>query len=164
MTSTLRPVAQTTATSHRPTPWTIKGLATLLGLLTIGSVQGGVAMIVDPQEPLGMSTDHLEAVPIDTYFWPGVFLVCLALASLVTAIGLLTRWNWGWARSIESAARHRWPWIGALATGTVLLTFEIIELFVVPFHPIMHPLLIGIALVIIGLTLTASARTHLAAT
>jgi len=48
-----------------------------------------------------------------------------------------------------------------LATGTVLLVFEIIELFMVPFHPLMHPLLIASSLAIIWLAVTPSTRGHL---
>lgn len=56
----------------------------------------------------------------------------------------------------------RWPWLGAIATGTVLLAFEIIELFMVPFHLLMHPLLIAVAFVLIVLPLTPPARRQLA--
>ena len=47
-----------------------------------------------------------------------------------------------------------------MSTGVVLLLFEIIELFLVPFHPVMHPLLIAGSLAIIGLPFTQSARQH----
>jgi hypothetical protein len=54
-----------------------------------------------------------------------------------------------------------WPWLGAVAIGGVLLVFELIELFLIPFHPIMHPLLIAVSLAIIGLALTTSSQRHL---
>jgi hypothetical protein len=56
---------------------------------------------------------------------------------------------------------YRWPWLGALSIGSVLLVFEIMELFMVPFHPVMHPLLIAASLAIITLILTPSARDFL---
>jgi hypothetical protein len=144
-------------------PRTILALVWVLGLLGFGSIQGGVAMIVDRFEPLGMSSSYLEGTPVDDYLLPGFFLVGLAMASFLTAAGLIWRWPWNWAAEIESGVGYRWPWIGAVATGTVLLAFEIVELFVVPFHPVMHPLLIAIALAIIALALTPSARAHLRA-
>lgn len=49
----------------------------------------------------------------------------------------------------------------SVALGGILLVFEIIELFVVPFHPIMHPLLIAGSLAILALALTPSARRYL---
>jgi hypothetical protein len=42
-----------------------------------------------------------------------------------------------------------------------MLLFEIIELFLVPFHPVMHPLLIAWSLAIIWLPFTRSARQYL---
>jgi hypothetical protein len=50
-----------------------------------------------------------------------------------------------------------------MSIGLVLLTFEVIELFLVPFHPVMHPLLIAASLAIVVLALTPSARRRLAA-
>ncbi|MBU1227018.1 MAG: hypothetical protein KJ698_07395 [Actinobacteria bacterium] len=64
---------------------------------------------------------------------------------------------------MERAARHRWPWIGAIAIGAVLLAFEVIELFIVPFHPVMHPLLIAWSAAIIGLAGTRPAGAYLSA-
>lgn len=142
-------------------PTTVRWLAALLGLLTIGALQGGVAMVVDPIEPLGMSVEYLEDTPISDYVLPGVFLLAIAAACLLTIFGLLLHWEWGWAAAIERRIGHRWPWLAALATGGVLLAFEVIELFFVPFHPVMHPLLIAGSLAIIALTLMPSARSHL---
>jgi hypothetical protein len=138
---------------------TSKGLVALLVLLAVGAVQGGVAMVADPLAPLGMPTSYLDRTPVDTYFWPGVFFLAIAAASLLTIAGLLG-WRWQWATSIEQAIGYRWPWLGALSTGIVVLVFEIIELFLIPFHPVMHPLLIAMSASIIWLTLTPSVRSH----
>ena len=146
---------------NRRTPASVAGLVGLLALLVVGAVQGGIAMISDPLEPLGMPASFLDGTPIDTYFWPGVFLLAIAAASLVTILGLVLGWRWQWAVGIERTVGYRWPWLGALATGTVLLVFEIIELFMVPFHPLMHPLLIAGSLAIIWLAVTPSTRGHL---
>ena len=94
------------------------------------------------------------------YFWPGMFLLGIAVASVIT-IGGLFGWRWPWAARIEAAVGYRWPWLGALSIGAVLLVFEIIELFLVPFHPVMHPLLIAASLAIIGLPLLPGARSFL---
>ena len=87
----------------------------------------------------------------------------IAAASAVTIVGLIFDWRWTWAQGIEARVGYRWPWIGAMATGIVLLAFEVVELFLVPFHPLMHPLLIGGSVAIVALTLTPSARCHLLA-
>ena len=143
-------------------PVSIVALSVLLGILVIGTFAAARAMITNPLEPFGMTTEWLEKAPVDTYFWPGMFFLGMTLASVLTLAGLLFRWQWKWARGIESRVGYRWPWLGAVSIGVVLLLFEIVELFLVPFHPVMHPLLIAWSVVIIWLPLTHSARQHFA--
>jgi hypothetical protein len=160
MSTTFHAVSRGETRSHR-LPATVIGLVGLFAVLGVGAVQGGIAMVTDPLTPLGMTTSFLERTPIDTYFWPGIFLLSIAAAALLTIVGLLFGWRWHWAGAIERSIGFRWPWIGAVATGTILLLFEIIELFMVPFHPVMHPLLIAGSVAIISLAMTSSARSHL---
>ncbi len=148
--------------AHRP-PASVLAMALLLFLLVAGALQGGLAMVSNPIDPLGMSLDFLSDTPVDDYFWPGMFLLGISAASAITVAGLIFPWRWAWARSIEAGIGYRWPWIGAMATGIILLAFEVIELFVVPFHPVMHPLLIVVSLAIVALASTPSARRHLLA-
>lgn len=157
------PATQARQPSFRKIPGTVIALAILLALLAIGALQGGIAMVANPQEPLGMTVEFLDDAPVHTYFWPGVFLLGIAAASILTIVGLLTGWRWPWAARIEAAVNHRWPWLGSLAIGGVLLAFEIAELWLVPFHPVMHPLLIAASLALIALAGTRSARAHLRA-
>jgi hypothetical protein len=110
-----------------------------------------------------MTVEYLDQSPIDDYFLPGLFLLGIAAASLITIAGLLLGWQWNWASPIESRIGYRWPWLGAVSIGGVLLVFEVIELFMVPFHPVMHPLLIAASLFILILALAPSARRYLAA-
>jgi hypothetical protein len=135
-------------------------LSVLLAVLVVGTFAAAREMITNPLEPFGMTTEWLDKSPVDTYFWPGMFFLGMTLAALLTLAGLIFRWPWKWAQGIESRIGYRWPWLGAVSTGVVLLLFEIIELFVVPFHPVMHPLLLAGSLAIIGLPLTHSARQH----
>jgi hypothetical protein len=119
-------------------------------------------MVTNPIDPLGMPLEYLESAPVDDYFWPGMFLLGIAVASIITIAGLFG-WRWNWAARIEDAVGYRWPWLGALSIGSVLLVFEIIELFLIPFHPVMHPLLIAGSVAIIGLCLLPTARSYLRA-
>lgn len=160
--SATAPVRERKRAFHRP-PGSITSLGLLLAFLVVGAFQGGLAMVTNPVDPLGMSLDFLERAPVDDYFWPGMFLIGIAVASTLTAVGLFVRWEWSWASRIEARIGFRWPWIGAMSIGTVLLAFEIIELFIVPFHPLMHPLLIAGSLGILLLALTNSARGYLSA-
>ena len=153
--------SDTRDTGRRPAG--IVALASLLGLLTVGALQGGIAMVVNPTEPLGMTVEYLDRAPVDDYYLPGLFLLAIAAVSIVTIAGLVYGWRWRWASSIESRIGYRWPWLGAVSIGGILLVFELIELFVVPFHPVMHPLLIAGSLAILILALTPQARRYLAA-
>ncbi len=145
-------------------PVTVTVLGFLLVLLVVGAIQGGWAMVTNPVSPLGMSLEYLERTPVDDYFLPGLFLLGIALASSLTVVGLFVRWEWPGASRIENAIGFRWPWIGAMAIGAVLLAFEVVELFLVPFHPVMHPLLIAVSLAIVILASARSAREHLSVT
>lgn len=142
-------------------PGSVKGLAIALGLLAIGALQGGLAMVMDPNQPLGMTLDVLSDAPVDNFFLPGLFLLGLAGASMVTLVGILFSWDWRWARRLETSIGSRWPWPAALAIGVVLLAFELLELVMIPFHPILHPILITLAAAIIGLGLTTPTRRFL---
>lgn len=142
-------------------PVSIVVLAILLGVLAIGAIQGGIAMVLNPIEPLGMTVDYLEGTPVDNYALPGLFLLGIAAASIIAIPGLIFEWNWRWVSRIEIAIGYRWPWLAAVAIGGVLLAFEITELFIVPFHPVMHPLLIAGSLAILVLPMTSSARRYL---
>lgn len=148
------------ARGSRQLPVSIVLLSVLLGILVIGTFEAARAMITNPLEPLGMTTEWLENAPVDTYFWPGMFFVGMTMASLLTLAGLVFRWPWKWAQGIESRIGYRWPWLGAVSIGVVLLIFEIIELFLVPFHPVMHPVLIAWSLAILLLPFTRSVRQH----
>lgn len=151
----------TSSRSGRGLPGTLVGLLVVLGALIIGAVQGGVAMIADPYTPLGMTTEYLEGTPVDSYVLPGWFLLGIAVASALTWAGILFDWRWSWAAKIERAVGYRWPWLGSVLTGSILLAFEIVELFTVPFHPVMHPLLIAVSLGLVVIPFTSSAKSAL---
>lgn len=153
----------TTVDTSRRRPGSVWALAALLGLLAVGATQGGWAMVSDPTSPLDMPTTYLERTPISDYFLPGVFFLCIAAASLVTLVGLVSDWRWAWANKIEDFVGRRWPWIGAVAVGAIVLAFEVLELFLVPFQPVMHPLLLAGSGAILLLPFTRSVGRHLAA-
>jgi len=150
----------TARVSRKRLPVSTIVLSLLLGILVLGTFAATREMLTNPLEPFGMTTEWLDKAPVDTYFWPGMFFFGITVASLVTLGGLLFHWPWKWARGIESRVGYRWPWLGAVSIGVVLLLFEIIELVMVPFHPVMHPLLVAGSLAIIGLPFTHSARRH----
>lgn len=53
-----------------------------------------LAMIRDPPNPIGMTTDQISGSPFDTYTWPGRLLLVLAsVTPCVLAVGLIARWH-----------------------------------------------------------------------
>jgi hypothetical protein len=143
----------------RPVAW----LAGLLPVLAIVALQGGVVMVASPLEPMGLSADLLRHAPVDTYFWPGVFLLAIAAVALMITVGIVFGWRWNWAAPIERRLGFRWPWLGAVSVASALLVFEIIEVYTFPFHPILHPLLILWTVGILLLACSPSTRDHLRA-
>jgi uncharacterized membrane protein len=67
-------------------------LAALLAFVGLGGVFGGIQMLADPYEPMGMTPHMISRTPFDTYSVPGVLLlVLLGLTPLVLAVALLLR-------------------------------------------------------------------------
>lgn len=147
--------------SYRP-PATVIALTGLLTLIAAGAIQGGISMVTDTIHPMGISLQHLEATPFDDYLWPGMFLLGIALASMLTIPGLLLKWEWRWAWRIERAFGFEWPWISIMSIAVLLYSFEVIGLLFAQLPFVMHLLLVGVSLNMIGLALTDSARRYLA--
>ena len=58
----------------------------------IGGIFGGLEMIRDPLNPLGMTTELIAGSPFDTYTWPGILLLVLVgVTPCVLAVGLVAR-------------------------------------------------------------------------
>lgn len=83
--------AQTRAGGHLASRVTMVVLELFVG---IGGIFGGLAMIRDPLNPIGMTTDQISGSPFDTYTWPGILLLVLAgVSPCVLAVGLIARWR-----------------------------------------------------------------------
>ena len=58
----------------------------------IGGIFGGLEMIRDPLNPLGMTTELIAGSSFDTYTWPGILLLVLVgVTPCVLAVGLMAR-------------------------------------------------------------------------
>jgi hypothetical protein len=75
-------------------------LVALLGFVGLGAVYGGIQMLVDPYQPMGMTVRMIHRSPFDSFTMPGVLLLVLVgVAPLVLATASLGRTaaNPGWA-------------------------------------------------------------------
>jgi hypothetical protein len=67
-------------------------LVSLLGFVGFGAVYGGIQMLVDPYEPMGMTRSLISRTPFETFTVPGVLLLVLVgMTPLVLAVATLRR-------------------------------------------------------------------------
>lgn len=85
-------------------------LLSLHVLVGIGALVGGFAAIMNPYEPLGMTTDALKDSPFDTYLIPGIILlVLLGIGNLLSAGLFALKWRWqGFLSGFFSATLVFW--------------------------------------------------------
>jgi hypothetical protein len=75
MTTTRVPSASATArSSRRGFMWTVVGIELVVA---VNAIWAGIAMLVHPLNPLGITPDLIAGSPFDTYTWPGVLLLVL---------------------------------------------------------------------------------------
>ena len=126
----------TTVTARRPATrtrrgWAGTGLLVVLLLVTANAVYGGVGLVVDG---LGMPSEWLDRLPVDTWTWPGVaLLVTVALPQLGTA-WLVWRCD------------RRAPVAGMLA-GAALVLWIAVQLALLQRYFFLQPVIAGLGVV-----------------
>jgi hypothetical protein len=77
----------------------------LLGIQALGAIAGGVGLVQDPVNNIGMPLSMLEGSPFSDYLVPGlVLLIVVGLPPLVAVYGLALRQQWGWWLAIVAGA------------------------------------------------------------
>ena len=109
-----------TASNKRPP--SVRALLVLLAIQAIGATAGGIGLIQDPINNIGMSLDLLEGSTFDDYLIPGlILLILVGLLPFVVLYGLIRRRAWGW-------------WL-ALAAGAGLIIWIITEVALLGYLP-----------------------------
>ncbi len=114
-----------------PRPLTVVAILVLLFFLGISAIVGSIAMLVPdwsfPQE-------WLDDVPLITSWTiPSIVLgVGFGLGSLVTAFGMLRRWEWTWLAGVEKATGRHWSWLATIAIGVGQVIWISLELIFLP--------------------------------
>jgi hypothetical protein len=112
-------------------PATVRALIALMAIQAIGAIGGGIGLVQDPIDNIGMPLDMLEGSPFSDYFYPGlILLIVVGIFPLLVLPGLLLRKQWAW-------------WL-ALAAGAGLVVWIIVEVALLGYLPGM-----GIALQIL---------------
>jgi hypothetical protein len=115
--------------AHRP--GTVWALLALTAIQVIGATAGGIGLVQDPIDNIGMPLSMLEGSPFSNYLYPGlVLLLVVGLFPIVPLVGLALGRTWGW-------------WL-ELAAGCGLIIWIIAEVAMLGYLPGM-----GIALQII---------------
>jgi hypothetical protein len=112
-------------------PGTVWALMVLTAIQVIGATAGGIGLVQDPIDNIGMPLSMLEGSPFSDYLYPGlVLLLVVGLFPIVPLVGLALGRRWGW-------------WL-ELAAGCALIIWIIVEVAMLGYLPGM-----GIALQII---------------
>ena len=78
-------------------PGTLLALMVLSAIQIIGASAGGVGLVQDPINNIGMPLSMLKGSPFGDYLIPGlVLLVVVGLFPIVPLVGLIMRRRWGW--------------------------------------------------------------------
>ena len=123
--------------------------------LGIGAMFGGIALIMDPSgEFIGMPLSLLENSFFNNYLLPGLILFCaLGMFSIVTASGLLLRWNWEFAEKINIFRDKHWSWTFSLYLGFELIIWITIQVYILDVFYLIHLIYITLGLFIQIVTL-----------
>lgn len=114
---------------------TLKRVITILHFLVgIGAVAGGIGALVDPNKPMGMSTDALVNGPFTNFLIPGLFLFFVLGVGNIVA-GIITMRNW-----------KLYPYVNILM-GAILCLWIIIQCYVLLTIVFLHVLFFAIGFV-----------------
>lgn len=92
-------------------------LGVLQAFVGVGAVVGGLGLALDPSgESLGIPLDLLADTPFANFLIPGVLLFT------VNGVGSLTG-------AIASFARHRYSGHAAMALGTILIAWIVVQVY-----------------------------------
>ncbi len=117
-------------------------LGVLQAFIGVGAVAGGLGLALEPSgESLGMPLELLEETPFATFLIPGIVLFA------VNGLGSLTG-------AIVSFARHRYAGHAAIALGTFLIAWIVVQVYWFAGFHWLHWLYLGLGIVELSLGLS----------
>jgi hypothetical protein len=92
-------------TANTARPGTVWALMVFLAIQGLGATAGGIGLVQDPVDNIGMPLSMLEGSPFSDYLIPGlILLVVVGLFPFVVLYGLARRRQWGWWLAVAAGA------------------------------------------------------------
>src|SRR5699024_1012526 len=96
------------------------------------------------------------ALPIffPSYLIPGLILIgILGILPVITALGLMKKWDWQWPESLNIYQDKHWSWTFSLYIGFALIIWITVQVFIIKTLAILHFIYIILGLIIQMITL-----------
>lgn len=129
-------------------PTTARLLQATLALLGVSGVGGGFALLADPSGGLvDVPASLLAGTPFGSYLIPGLLLLAfVGLLPLVAGYGL--------------AVERRFAWLASVVAGSVAIGWILVQVALLGYVSRFQPLVLGVGLVVLTLSLTGDVRAH----
>ncbi|WP_068787054.1 hypothetical protein [Paenibacillus phocaensis] len=130
----------------------------LQGLLGIGAVFGGGALVLDPSGGLlGMPRDQMQVALFPDYLVPGlILLIVFGVLSLAVTSGLVRKWSWGWGEKLNLFKDRHWSWAFSLYIGFGLIIWLSVQIYILGGSSVVHLVYTAWGLAIQALTVLPS--------
>lgn len=112
----------------------------LQGLLGIGAVFGGGALMLDPSGSLlGMPTDLMQLPLFPDYLIPGlILLLVFGVLPLTVTAALVWRWDWSWGEKLNLFKDRHWSWAFSLYIGFGLIIWLTVQIYILGGSSVVH--------------------------
>jgi hypothetical protein len=130
------------AAQRRPLPLSAKIAVVPMAFLSATALFGGWSLMTAPDgSGLGMPAEWIKVTPFADYFIPGVIL--FAVNGLLPLAAIAMMWM-----------HHRFAVFATIGLGVLCMGWIVVQLLLIQrFHPVLHPGVFALGLVIAGLGL-----------
>jgi hypothetical protein len=135
-------------------------LVILLGLLSIGALYGGGALIISPSgDLLRMPKSNLGTAPFNDFFIPGLILFSvLGVLPAIVIIGLIKKPRWRILESLNLMKDMHWAWSFSLYVSYAIIIWIQVEMIFLHTVFWVHTFYMAYALIIIMILLLTPMR------
>lgn len=123
--------------------------------LAIGAIGGGGILIISPNGDMAqLPVSLLDGSPFQSYLIPGILLfVVFGIIPIIIALGLMKRWEWQLAQTLNIFKQQYWAWTFSLYIGFALIIWITIQVAIIKDLSILHFIYIFYGLLIQLITL-----------